>query len=81
MIGYLNSLARRIPVWLVYLLGFIPVAVAVNGVFNNSLGPDPLAALEHQSGIWALRFLIAALVVTPLLKSSIQPQISRFPNL
>ncbi|MBB4142374.1 sulfoxide reductase heme-binding subunit YedZ [Rhizobium rhizoryzae] len=33
---------------------------------TGGLGFNPVKGLEHLLGIWALRFLIAALVVTPL---------------
>jgi sulfoxide reductase heme-binding subunit YedZ len=33
---------------------------------NDKLGADPVKALEHTLGLWALRFLIASLAVTPL---------------
>jgi len=67
MLAGLNPLARRIPRWLVYLVGFLPAGMLVWGVFSYSLGADPVGKLEHETGIWALRFLIAALSVTPLL--------------
>jgi sulfoxide reductase heme-binding subunit YedZ len=44
-------------VWYVYL-----------GV-TDQLGADPLKTLERSLGVWALRFLIAALAVTPLRQS------------
>lgn len=59
---------RYIPVWLIYLAGLVPGVWLWYAAFNNKLGADPLAVLEHETGIWALRFLIAALLVTPLLK-------------
>lgn len=71
----LNPLLRKVPVWLVYLAGSIPALIMAYGVAQlyagkpyAGLGADPLASLEHQTGIWALRFLIAALVVTPLMR-------------
>ena len=68
MLSALNAPLRKIPVWVVYLIGLVPLGLMINGVFANTLGADPVAALEHQTGIWALRFLIAALVITPLLR-------------
>lgn len=32
----------------------------------DRLGPEPYKAATHQSGVWALRFLLAALAITPL---------------
>lgn len=68
MLKNVTPYARKIPVWLVYALGFIPGVWVWYAAFNNKLGADPLAVLEHETGIWALRFLIAALAITPLLR-------------
>lgn len=35
---------------------------------TDGLGADPMRALERTLGLWALRFLIAGLAVTPLLR-------------
>lgn len=64
----INAYLRKIPAWLLYPIGFLPAILTFQGALNNQLGADPLAVLEHQSGIWALRFLIAALCITPLLR-------------
>jgi len=64
----INNVLRRVPSWLVYVGGALPAAWLIWAAVQNKLGADPLAALEHETGIWALRFMIAALFVTPLLK-------------
>lgn len=62
----LNKGIQRVPRWLVYGLGLVPaVATFALGVMDQ-LGADPMRALEQELGIWALRFLIATLCVTPL---------------
>ena len=33
---------------------------------SNALGADPVAEIEHRLGLWALRFLMLTLVITPL---------------
>ena len=33
---------------------------------SDALGPDPVAEIEHRTGLWALRLLMVALAVTPL---------------
>ena len=33
---------------------------------SDALGADPVAEIEHRLGLWALRFLVLALAVTPL---------------
>jgi methionine sulfoxide reductase heme-binding subunit len=56
----------QVPKLLVYAVGFIPAAWTFWLAFSDRLGADPLRGLEHSLGIWALRFLIATLCVTPL---------------
>lgn len=56
----------RVPLWLVYVVGFLPAAWTFHLALANQLGADPMRTLEQTLGIWALRFLIAALMVTPL---------------
>ena len=68
MLQWLNAPLRKIPVWLVYGVGLIPGVYVYWAGFNNRLGADPLAVIEHETGIWALRFMIAALFVSPLLR-------------
>lgn len=61
-----NSIVHRIPRWLVYVAGLVPaVAYFFLGVLDQ-LGTDPLKVLERELGEWALRWIIAALSVTPL---------------
>lgn len=53
-------------VWALYALGFIP---AVSGFYFGATGQLPGNAIkefEHLLGIWALRFLIATLCITPI---------------
>ena len=38
----------------------------VIGALNDSLGVNPVETLTHETGQWALRFLLFALCVTPL---------------
>ncbi len=45
---------------------------------SDALGADPVAEVEHRLGLWALRFLLIALAVTPLRQLSGQPVVIRF---
>ena len=47
-------------------LALVPAGLLVEGVFANSLGADPVDTLTHATGIWALRFLLLSLAITPL---------------
>jgi sulfoxide reductase heme-binding subunit YedZ len=61
-----NALARRVPTWVVYTLGLVPLAFLVRGAVANDLGADPVKAVEHQLGLLGLQFLLASLAITPL---------------
>ena len=54
--------------WKVLLLvaALVPAAYLTYGLFNDLLGANPAEALQTQTGIWALRFLILTLAVTPV---------------
>ncbi len=45
---------------------------------SDALGADPVAEVEHRLGIWALRFLLIALAVTPLRQITGQAILIRF---
>jgi sulfoxide reductase heme-binding subunit YedZ len=65
-----HGVLRYVPTWTVYAAGLIPAAVYLYLGFTDRLGADPSRALEHALGLWALRFLIAGLCVTPLRQST-----------
>lgn len=56
----------QVPRILVYVVGFIPAVWLFYQGINDRLGADPMRYLEQSLGLWALRFLIATLAVTPL---------------
>lgn len=68
----INATARRVPTTLLYIGGAIPAAWLLLGATQDSLGPDPVKALEQGLGIWALRFLLASLCITPLIRAGIR---------
>jgi len=70
LIDSLNGLARRIPVWSVYLLLALPIPWFFYQGLNGGLGRDPVKALEHVYGLWALRQLIVGLAITPLRRTT-----------
>lgn len=59
----------RIPLWLVYTAGLLPAAWYFYLGISDQLGADPMKTLERLLGLWALRFLIACLTITPLRQS------------
>jgi len=68
VIDRLNSLLRKLPTWLVYILGLLPVPWFLYLAQTGGLGRDPIKGLEHELGLLALQLLIAGLCVTPLRK-------------
>jgi sulfoxide reductase heme-binding subunit YedZ len=56
----------QVPKILIYIVGFVPAAWLFYEGVNDRLGADPMRYLEQSLGLWALRFLIASLTVTPL---------------
>ena len=50
----------------IYILGLVPAVWTFYLGLTDQLGADPQNTLERTLGLWALRFLIAALAVTPL---------------
>ncbi|HSX62665.1 MAG TPA: protein-methionine-sulfoxide reductase heme-binding subunit MsrQ [Tahibacter sp.] len=50
----------------VFALCLAPFLVLAWDVYAQTLGPDPVAMLEHRTGDWALRLLLVTLAVTPL---------------
>lgn len=48
---------------------------------SGGLGADPVAAVEHRLGLWALRILLATLAITPLRQLTGKPVLLRFRRL
>jgi sulfoxide reductase heme-binding subunit YedZ len=59
----------QIPKWTVYVVGFVPAVWYFSLGVTDQLGADPLKVLERALGLWALRFLVVGLAVTPLRQS------------
>ena len=57
---------------LLHLAALTPLAIllwqmwSVAKTGSNALGADPVAEIEHRLGLWALRFLMITLAITPL---------------
>jgi sulfoxide reductase heme-binding subunit YedZ len=63
MLDTINRGLRRIPTWVIYVLGVIPFLIVVIPGLGAT---DPVRAIEWGLGLWAVRLLIAALFITPL---------------
>jgi sulfoxide reductase heme-binding subunit YedZ len=64
----INSTARRIPAWIIYTVGILPAAWFLYEGLTGGSGADPIKALEHELGEFALKLLIVGLCITPLRK-------------
>jgi sulfoxide reductase heme-binding subunit YedZ len=64
----ISGVARQLPTWPVYVVGTVPAVWLVYRGVTGSLGADPVKAMEHQMGLWALQFLLAGLCITPLMR-------------
>ena len=59
------------PEWIkrgIYVLGMLPAAGAFYYGVTDQLGAEPIKALEKLLGLYALRFLVIGLMITPLRK-------------
>ena len=69
---------------LVHLLALVPAAILAWQIRqeyltgSGGLGADPVAEIEHRLGLWALRFLMMTLAITPLRQITHQPVLVRF---
>ncbi len=66
----LQRALNAVPRWPLYWFGAIPGVWVFWLGLNNQLGAEPVKELEHALGLWALRFLIASLAVTPIRRFS-----------
>lgn len=68
MLTRAESPIRRLIRPALWLLVIVPAIVLVAQLLLDQLGAEPIEALEHASGEWALRLLAASLAVTPLMR-------------
>lgn len=68
MTDAINRFARKVPVWVIWLLYLLPVPWLLYLGMTGGLGREPIEALEHELGEIALQLLIIGLCITPLRK-------------
>ncbi|MEM6308552.1 MAG: protein-methionine-sulfoxide reductase heme-binding subunit MsrQ [Pseudomonadota bacterium] len=66
MTDVINRFARKVPVWVIWLLYLLPVPWLLYLGMTGGLGREPIEALEHELGEIALQLLIIGLCITPL---------------
>ncbi len=65
--GRITGRGRRRAFKIVLFLGcLVPLGLLLGGLFDGSLGPNPVEALNRNLGDWALRFLLITLCLRPL---------------
>ncbi|CUH52665.1 protein-methionine-sulfoxide reductase heme-binding subunit MsrQ [Shimia marina] len=62
----LNRYIRKIPGWLLYLIGTAYPVWLLYAAFSGDLGVDPVKAMEHALGKTGLQVLVAVLAISPL---------------
>jgi sulfoxide reductase heme-binding subunit YedZ len=73
-----NVRLLKIPVFLLCLLPLAKLLAEVFGLWGLSLGANPVEALIHRLGTWALNFLLITLAVTPLRRLTGKAWLLRF---
>lgn len=61
-----------------FLFCLLPFIVLLWATFNDALGTNPVETLTHESGQWALRFLLITLAITPLRRMLHLPWLIKF---
>lgn len=72
------QVAIRVGRPVVFILCLTPLAVLAWGIADNGLGPNPVEAVVHLTGLWALRLLLVTLAVSPLKRLTGAPWLLRF---
>jgi len=66
LVDRINALARRVPVWSVWLVLLVPGVWTFWLGLTGGLGAEPIKALERELGEVALQLLVLGLCITPL---------------
>ena len=64
------QLVQRVLKPAVFVIALLPFAYLVWGLLYDALGANPVNEFIRETGVWALRFLIVTLCVTPLRRLS-----------
>lgn len=66
---------------LVWMLCLAPLAYLAWLAWKSDLGANPIERIEHFTGDWTLRLIVATLAITPLRKLLRLPELIRFRRL
>mgnify|MGYP003336507849 CR=1 FL=1 len=68
MLSFLNKSLRRLPPLTIYVASAAWCAWLFYLAAAGRMGPEPIRALEHAYGIYALKLIVTILLITPLRK-------------
>jgi sulfoxide reductase heme-binding subunit YedZ len=57
---------RNASIWLLYVAALLPAGWEFYLGATDNLGADPVKAFEQSLGLWAVRFLVATLAISPI---------------
>ena len=60
---YITSLKR-----LVFIISLLPLSWLIYALLTDQLGANPIEAVTRDTGVWALRFIMVTLLISPLRK-------------
>ena len=66
MVNTLNGWLRKVPVWIIYVIGAAWAAWLFYQALTGALGAEPINALERRYGELALQLIVVGLAITPL---------------
>ena len=66
MVNTLNGWLRKVPAWVIYVIGFGWIGWLFYSALQGWMGPEPINALERAYGEVALYLVVATLMITPL---------------
>ena len=69
---------ERLAYWAVQLACFSPILIFVGQGLTDGLTANPIQFVLRQLGVWALRFLVIGLAITPATKLLKQPGLVRY---
>jgi methionine sulfoxide reductase heme-binding subunit len=78
--GWLKTPPSRLTTaikWVLFVACLIPLGDMGWGFYTDQLGANPIEAITHGTGDWALRLLLGSLALTPLRKLTGMPWLIR----
>ncbi|AFI84900.1 sulfite oxidase heme-binding subunit YedZ [Methylophaga nitratireducenticrescens] len=70
---HITSLKR-----LVFIISLLPLSWLIYALLTDQLGANPIEAVTRDTGVWALRFIMVTLLISPLRKLTGINQFIRF---